>query len=271
MGLLDRIADIQNYDEEIRGIEKGRLDAREIPVAKIDPNPYQPRLAIEEARLEELAASIESEGLCQPILVSPRAGRYVVIAGHRRLAAFKRLGRRSIPATVRKGVGDEELMLLAYIENAVRVDLDVFEQSEALHRLLKALGSQSEVAKRTGLDKSIVSRRLRLRRLSPRIVEDIRARATTTDYSALATIAGVDDELEQWRLYRGFLERGRAWLDAEARRQKSGGNRPVKTKQGTYIPGVRLSLSRRLASRLDDEKMRKVLEYAERLAEGEKR
>ena len=106
---------------------------RELPVASVRPNPYQPRTRIDEPALAELAASIEASGLLQPIIVRARDGGYELIAGERRWRAVQRLGWSKIPAVVRE-VDDRTLLTLALIENLQRNDLSPIDEAAGYQR-----------------------------------------------------------------------------------------------------------------------------------------
>src|SRR5205809_2590752 len=114
---------------------------RELPVANVSPNPFQPRSQINEADLVELTASIEASGLLQPIIVRPRNGKYELIAGERRWRAVQRLGWTKIPAVVRE-VNDQTLLTLALVENLQRDDLNAIDEATGYQRL----GDEFELA-----------------------------------------------------------------------------------------------------------------------------
>ena len=120
---------------------------RELPVASVLPNPYQPRTHMDEAALAELTASIEASGLLQPVVVRPRNGRYELIAGERRWRAVQRLGWTKIPAVV-KDVDDQTLLTLALIENLQRNDLSAIDEAPGYQRL------GSEFAAAAGRDRA---------------------------------------------------------------------------------------------------------------------
>jgi len=141
-------------------------EVREIPLELLDPNPYQTRARMDEAALEELAASIRASGLLQPIVVRYiDGGRYQLIAGQRRWAASRRLGMATIPALVRQ-VSNEQAMEMTIIENLQREDLNPMEQACAFERLSNEFGlTQEQMAERTGKDRTSISNFLRLLRL----------------------------------------------------------------------------------------------------------
>jgi ParB family transcriptional regulator, chromosome partitioning protein len=139
---------------------------REIPLELIDPNPYQTRTHMDEAALAELAASIQANGVVQPIVLRYiDNGRYQLIAGHRRWAASQRAGKATIPALVRQ-VSNEQAMEMTIIENLQREDLNPIEQARAFERLGNEFGlTQEQMAERTGKDRASISNFMRLLRL----------------------------------------------------------------------------------------------------------
>jgi ParB family chromosome partitioning protein len=143
---------------------------REIALELIDPNPYQTRTHLDEAALEELAASIRASGVVQPIVVRYiDGGRYQLIAGHRRCAASARAGKATIPALVRQ-VSNEQAMEMTIIENLQREDLNPMEQAHAFERLSRDFGlTQEQMAQRTGKDRASISNFMRLLRLPPSV------------------------------------------------------------------------------------------------------
>jgi ParB family transcriptional regulator, chromosome partitioning protein len=153
---------------------------REIPIELIDPNPYQTRTHMDEAALEELAASIRSSGVLQPIVVRYiDGGRYQLIAGQRRWAASQRAGKPTIPALVRQ-VSNEQAMEMTIIENLQREDLNAIEQAHAFERLSREFGlTQEQMSERTGKDRASISNFLRLLRL-PESVQSLIADGTLT-------------------------------------------------------------------------------------------
>jgi ParB family chromosome partitioning protein len=138
----------------------------EIPVERIDRNPFQTRKGFDEAKLDELAASIKASGVVQPIIVRRGAdGRYVLITGERRWLASQRAGNATIPAVVRE-VSDVQAMEMTIVENLQRADLNPMEQAHAYHRLSKEFQlTQEQMAERTGKDRASVANFLRLLKL----------------------------------------------------------------------------------------------------------
>jgi ParB family chromosome partitioning protein len=139
---------------------------REIPLDQIDRNPFQTRSHVNEEQLAELAASIVSNGVVQPVLVRPLAnGRFQLIAGERRWLASQLAGKATIPAILRQ-VSDEQAMEITIVENLQRTDLNPMEQARAFERLSHEFHmTQEQMAQRTGKDRATVANFLRLLRL----------------------------------------------------------------------------------------------------------
>ncbi|MGA3135532.1 MAG: ParB/RepB/Spo0J family partition protein [Terracidiphilus sp.] len=139
---------------------------REIPLDQIDHNPFQTRSRVNEELLAELAASITSNGVVQPVLVRPLSnGRFQLIAGERRWRASQLAGKETIPAILRQ-VSDEQAMEITIVENLQRSDLNPMEQARAFDRLSREFHmTQEQMAVRTGKDRVSVANFLRLLRL----------------------------------------------------------------------------------------------------------
>ena len=151
-----------------------RADGEEvhsIPLDQLDRNPYQTRTSsLDPSALDELAASIKSVGVMQPIVVrSVGNGRYQVIAGERRCAASRIAGLPAIPAIVRQ-VSNEKAMEMTIIENLQREDLNPIEQARAFDRLGRDFGlTQEQMSLRTGKERSSISNFMRLLKLPPAV------------------------------------------------------------------------------------------------------
>src|SRR5260370_27173395 len=134
----------------------------EVPIDHLDPNPFQPRSAVDPVRLGELAASIRESGMVQPILVRRVGERYQIIAGERRWRAARQIGLATVPVVTRE-VPDERLLELALVENIQRQELTSLEEAQAFHRLQEEFGlTQEEVARRGGRERSTIANTLRL-------------------------------------------------------------------------------------------------------------
>lgn len=153
-------------------VEKDSRDAnlRELAVNIVEPGRYQPRRDLSSDALEELASSIRSQGVMQPIVVRPiEAGRYEIIAGERRWRACLMAGIKHIPAIIRD-VPDEAAIAMALIENIQRENLNPIEEAIALQRLQTEFElTQQQVADAVGKSRSTIANLLRLMNLTPEV------------------------------------------------------------------------------------------------------
>jgi ParB family chromosome partitioning protein len=188
---------------------------RELPVASVSPNPYQPRTRLDETALTDLTASIEASGLLQPILVRPKNGRYELIAGERRWRAVQRLGWPKIPAVI-KDVDDRTLLTLALIENLQRNDLSAIDEAAGYHRMGEEFAiPQAEIARLVGRNRSTIANLLRLLKL-PDEVKALVQEGHLSEGHARALLA-VEAEPEMIRLAKETVEQGWSVRDVEAR------------------------------------------------------
>ncbi len=136
-----------------------------LPASQIKPNPLQPRTVFDPERLQELANSIQVNGIIQPLIVRQNGEHYELIAGERRLRAAKLAGLEEVPVVV-QDYADEQLLELALVENIQREDLNPIETAEALSRLSSEMSlSHEQIAERTGKDRSTITNLIRLLRL----------------------------------------------------------------------------------------------------------
>lgn len=143
----------------------------QVDIDLIEPSPYQPRTRFAQAALEELAQSIRSTGIIQPLVVRRRGQRYQLLAGERRWRAAQLSGMHRVPAVI-QDVPDEKALEITLVENLQREDLNAIEQAHAFERLIDEFHlTQEEAAARTGKDRVTVANALRLLKLEPSIRE----------------------------------------------------------------------------------------------------
>ena len=143
-------------------------------IDELGPNPVQPRSSFDAEALGELAESIRSYGILNPLTVRRRGGRYELIAGERRLRAAKLAGLREVPCIL-LDVSMEDAALLALVENLQRSDLDFVEEANGINQLIRLFGlSQEEAARRLGKSQSAVANKLRLLKLPEDVLETLR-------------------------------------------------------------------------------------------------
>lgn len=149
----------------------------DIELSKLVQNPFQPRIEMDANELSELVQSIEKNGLIQPILVTAdKNGKYVILAGHRRVEAFKILGKEKIPSVVKSNVTNQDMAVIAMAENAVRVDLNPIEFAISMRYLLEegVVESQNKLAEHIGLSKGHVSKLMAILKLPDRLIKKIK-------------------------------------------------------------------------------------------------
>jgi ParB family chromosome partitioning protein len=173
-------------------------ELRQVSLADIERNPYQPRTVFNDEKLSELTISIQEVGVLQPILLREQNGRYELIAGERRWLAARRAGLSSIPAVVRR-VQDVESFEQAIIENLHREDLNPIDEAVAYHRLMDEFSmTQQQVAERVGRSRPAVANALRLLHLSSDIQRLIMDGALSAGHARC--LAGVTDRKIQEKL-----------------------------------------------------------------------
>jgi ParB family chromosome partitioning protein len=233
-----------------------------IPIARIQRNPRQPRERFDDAALRALADSIRQDGLLQPIVVrasrtiSPSNGvqMYELIAGERRLRAFTLLGRSAIPALLQK-VDDRTSAVLALIENVQREDLNPMERAHGLQKLMHEFSlSQQDLASRVGLDRSTVSNLLRLNELDSHTASALREGAITTGHAK--ALLGLSDVGVRKSLVGRIVTEGLSVreLEAAVRHASASGSSPSSTGRlptsGRVISAQVADLERRIGEHL---------------------
>ncbi len=185
-------------------------------VEDIKVNPYQPRREFDEKELEDLAGSIRSSGIIQPLVIRKTAsGELQLIAGERRLRAAKMAGLKQVPVVVRRSATDREALELALIENIQRQNLGCIDEALAYNQLLVDFSlTQEEVATRVGKERATVANYLRLLKLPQEIIDDLRAERLSFGHGkALLGLENVEDRM---RARAKILERRMSVRDAEA-------------------------------------------------------
>ncbi len=154
------------------GIETTRQSPTHLAIDDLQPNPYQPRRVFDAEPLAELADSIRTHGILQPIVVRAVAHGYEIISGERRWRAARLAGLLTVPVVVRDQVPDAQMLELALIENVQRQELDAIERAHGYRQMMTELRiTQEEVAAKVGLKRATVSNHLRLLELPPKIQE----------------------------------------------------------------------------------------------------
>jgi ParB family transcriptional regulator, chromosome partitioning protein len=156
--------------------ETGREGAQfHVEVDRITPSPFQPRRAFDEAKIEELAASIRNQGIIQPLVVRRKGDGYELIAGERRWRAAMKAGLSQVPVVVRDA-SDHEALQLALVENLQREDLNPIEEASGYRRLQQEFQwSQEEMAEKVGKSRPAIANSMRLLALPPEVQAEVSA------------------------------------------------------------------------------------------------
>ncbi|MGA0133134.1 MAG: ParB/RepB/Spo0J family partition protein [Opitutales bacterium] len=199
------------------------LQLVEIPLEQIVPNPRQPRREFDEAAIVELAESIRSEGLLQPIVVRKTDGGYQLVAGERRLRAFRHLGQKTVTARVVEA-SDASSAVMALLENLQRADLNPVDEALAVASLMRDFSlTQEAVADRLGRPRASVANTVRLLSLD-REVQGYLAKGQISSGHA-KVLLGVENKAHQVQVARLVLEKGLSVRALEAEVRKLGGGR----------------------------------------------
>jgi ParB family chromosome partitioning protein len=223
----------------------------EVPVEGIKPNPDQPRSRFDDETLEELAASITSVGVLQPVVLSrAEDGTLYLIAGERRWRAARKAGLTTIPAVIRGATG-ETTLVEALVENLQRQDLTPLEEAHAYKQLLENTGmSQDAVAERVGKSRPAVSNTLRLLQL-PGTVQRMIDNGSLSAGHARALL-GLEDE--KYAVYLAEKASHEGWsvrqMEDAVRARKETGLAPAATTVRVVRPVEIIELEKRLSERL---------------------
>jgi ParB family chromosome partitioning protein len=215
--------------------EPGR--PQELDIDLLTPNPRQPRAFIEEHALDELAQSIRSHGVIQPILARKVDDRYEIVAGERRWRASQRAGLLKVPVVIRE-VPDEKLLEVALIENIQREDLNPIEEALAYKRLTEEMAlSQEAVATAVGKDRATVSNYMRLLRLPTEVRNDLAAGSLSMGHAR--ALLSLSDETAQRRVARDVVASGLSVRETEARIRRENAPPASAPAQASVDPNTR--------------------------------
>ncbi|EZP74811.1 parB-like partition protein [Parageobacillus genomosp. 1] len=232
----------KEQEELIERQEKDEV--RKIPVAKIIPNRFQPRTIFDEEKIKELALTIRTHGIIQPIVVREcEDGKFEIIAGERRWRAVQTLGWAEIPAIV-KNLNDKETASVALIENLQREELTPIEEAMAYAKLLELHDlTQEALAQRLGKGQSTIANKLRLLKL-PQEVQEALLHRTITERHARALIVLKDKE-KQLKLLQEIIDKQLNVKQTEDRVLKmlESANRKPKPKRKAFSRDMRIAVN----------------------------
>ena len=240
------LSSILNDDENnILDQKKNKL-FNEIQIDLIDLNPFQPRTNFNSNELEQLTSSIEKLGLIQPITVKKNENRYTLISGERRLRAFQKLSKKSIPAYIRLA-NDQESLEMALVENIQRKNLDPIEIAISYSRLTEELKiSHDEMSKRVGKDRTTITNYIRLLKLDPIIQSGLRDNFISMGHGrALINISSLTKQLS---VYEKVLKKSLSVRDTEKLVSQIKG---ISSKSVKSVPEFYIKIKEHIQSRYD--------------------
>ncbi|MCR5243867.1 MAG: ParB/RepB/Spo0J family partition protein [Bacteroidales bacterium] len=211
-------------------------DILRIPVGMIEPNPFQPRMSFDKDALEELAESIRTFGLIQPITVRKRAeGKYQIISGERRFRACRIAGMDMIPAYIRDA-NDQGMLEMAIVENIQRENLDPIEVAMSYQRLIEECSlTQEQMAERVGKKRASVTNYLRLLKLPAKVQHDLKVGLLSVGHAKV--LLGIEDQNIQEELCDVVVKTGMSVRQLEERVRKIlKGEAPQKQQQEQSLP-----------------------------------
>jgi len=223
-----------------------------IPLETVDANPFQPRKRFDDDRLKELAESIRTDGVLQPVVVRRKGSRYELIMGERRLQAARLAGVPTIPVVIRD-VRDSDALRLAIVENIQRENLNAIEEAQAYRRLITEFSmSQADLAAMVSRDRSSVSNTLRLLNLPEEVQRMVESGALTGGHAR--ALLSLTTQKEQLVLARRIVEQNLSVRQVEVavglvREKKSNGGRPAREKPA-YIADLEKAFAQHLGTRV---------------------
>jgi len=219
----------------------------------IRPNRFQPRHHFTDGDLEELAGSIRTQGILQPLIVRKSEPGFELIAGERRLRAARRAGLTQVPVVV-KAVSDDKLLEISLVENIQRENLNPIEEAEAYHRLITQFQlTQDQAAERVGKSRSAVANFLRLRQLPDQIKASIVAGGLSMGHAR--ALLGTENSAQQLTAWRAVMAKGLSVRETEdlVRRLKAEKKAPrvsLKSSEAAYMTSLAEDLSRHLGTKV---------------------
>lgn len=187
----------------------------DVDIHLLTPNTFQPRGQMDEARLEELARSIKSNGIIQPIVVRKVGDRFHIIAGERRWRAALRAGLMKVPIAIRDVTADQSLLEIALIENIQRENLNPIDEAIAYRRLADEFRlTQDEIAEAVGKDRATIANVSRLLKLPEEVQAEVAGGRLSMGHAR--ALLGLPVESDQRRVARDVIARGLSVRETEA-------------------------------------------------------
>lgn len=203
----------ENLDESTEKIHK-------IKVIEIEPNRDQPRRNFDEEALDELATSIKTYGVLQPIIVNKKDDYYEIVAGERRWRAAKKAGLSEMPCIIKDDITDRSNKEIALIENLQRVDLNPIDKAKGLKELIDDYGmTQKELADSIGISRGNIANSIRILNMDPRVIELAQEGKLTEGHCRNLVV--IEDPDKQYKAALNIIEKGESVRDIERKVKNS--------------------------------------------------
>lgn len=242
---------VQTAEKEAGNVETPGQMISEIPVSQIEPNPFQPRKEFDEEALSELASSIKTLGLIQPITVRRiNPTKFQIISGERRYRACRMAGVEKIPAYIRE-TDDVGMLEMAIVENLQRENLDPIEIALSFRRLIEECRlTQEEMAERVGKKRASVTNYLRLLKLSASAQYALKTGKISVGHAKV--LLGIEDEAMQDRLCEETIASDLSVRQLEQKVRKTGNEEKKKQKEITELPEPYMRVLERIGKFFDN-------------------
>ena len=204
---------LSNNEEEEK-VEDTSEKIHKIKVIEIEPNREQPRRSFDEEALDELASSIKTYGVLQPIIVNKKSDYYEIVAGERRWRAAKKAGLTELPCIIKDDITDKSNKEIALIENLQRVDLNPIDKAKGLKELIDDYGmTQKELADSIGISRSNIANSIRILNLDPRVIKLAEEGKITEGHCRNLVV--IEDPEKQYRAALDIITKGESVRDVE--------------------------------------------------------
>ena len=201
-----------NNTEE--NIEENADKIHKIKVIEIEPNREQPRRTFDEEALDELASSIKTDGVLQPIIVNKKDNYYEIVAGERRWRAAKKAGLTEMPCIIKDDITEKTNKEIALIENLQRVDLNPIDKAKGLKELIDDYGmTQKELADSIGISRSNIANSIRILNLDPRVIQLAEEGKITEGHCRNLVV--IEDPEKQYKAALNIINNGESVRDIE--------------------------------------------------------
>ena len=232
-------------------MEEGKTGtATLLDIKAIHPNPYQPRKIFDPEKIEELAASLRSSGIIQPLILRKGSDGYELIAGERRWRAAIKAGLKEVPVII-KNVSDDQVLILSLVENLQRENLNPVEEAEAYYHLIEDFKLlQETVGEVVGKNRSTITNALRLLKLPEEIKKDLSLGKISSGHARAILV--LDNNAKRLTLHRTIIKRELSVRQTEelVKHWKGGKPLPPPRKEPVEIKSIRENLQRALGTQV---------------------